>query len=104
MAGNAQYRENAFRLAQTGIDEVLRQVEPVARRLHGAARGRPAVAVPELGGRYATASAYRGEVRSRPATAFVPTYNYEVTSTGTTDQRDATARLVQGYAYQGVGR
>ena len=28
--------------------------------------------------------------------------NYEVTSTGITDQRDARARLVQGYAYQVV--
>ena len=28
MAGNAQYRENAFRLAQSGIDAVVRGGEP----------------------------------------------------------------------------
>ena len=103
MAGNVQYRENAYRLAQTGIDEVLRQVEPVgAADCSAPLVTDPTVPVPELGGRYATAVCFRG--RSRDTGSSFVNYNYEVTSTGTTDQRDARARLVQGYAYQGVER
>ena len=103
MAGNVQYRENAYRLAQTGIDEVVRQVEPVgAADCSAPLVTDPTVPVPELGGRYATAVCFRG--RSRDTGSSFVNYNYEVTSTGTTDQRDARARLVQGYAYQGVER
>ena len=63
----------------------------------------PTVAVPELGGRYATTTCYRGESIT-PGNSFprIPTYNYEVASTGTTNQRDARARLVQGYAITGA--
>jgi type IV pilus assembly protein PilX len=103
MAGNAQYRENAFRLAQSGIDAVIRRGDPGAIGDCTAPVADPAIAVPELGGRYATTTCYRGESIT-PGNSFprIPTYNYEVASTGTTDQRDARARLVQGYAITGA--
>jgi len=103
MAGNAQYRESAFRLAQSGIDAVIRRGDPGAIGDCTAPVADPAVEVAELGGRYATTTCYRGESIT-PGNSFprIPTYNYEVASTGTTDQRDARARLVQGYAITGA--
>ena len=103
MAGNAQYRESAFQLAQTGIDAVVREDEPVGVGNCPAPVEDPAVAIPELGGRYVTSVCYRGESMT-PGNSFprIPTYNYEVASKGTTDQRDARVRLVQGYALTGA--
>lgn len=103
MAGNAQYRESAFRLAQSGIDAVVRRGDPGALGDCTAPVAEPAVAVPDLGGRYLTTTCYRGESIT-PGNSFprIPTYNYEVSSTGMTDQRDARARLVQGYALTGA--
>ncbi len=103
MAGNAQYRESAFRLAQSGIDAVVQQGDPGVRDDCTAPAAGPAVALPDLGGRYATTICYRGKSIT-PGNSFprIPTYNYEVASTGTTDQRDARARLVQGYALMGA--
>jgi hypothetical protein len=61
------------------------------------------VAVPALGGSYVTEVCYRGESIT-PGNSFprIPTYNYEVTASGATNQRDARARLVQGYALTGA--
>ena len=61
MAGNAQYRENAFRLAQSGIDAVMRRGDPGVLSDCTAPVNDPEVAVAELGGRYATTVCYRGE-------------------------------------------
>lgn len=103
MAGNAQYRENAFRLAQSGIDTVVRGPERVGAGDCPTAAADPAVDVAELGGRYVTEVCYRGQSIT-PGNSFprIPTYNYEVTSTGLTDARDARASLVQGYALTGA--
>ncbi len=103
MAGNAQFRENAFRLAQSGIDAVLRGSEPVGAGDCPAATADPAVDIAELGGRYVTEVCYRGEsVSLGNSFPRFPTYNYEVTSTGSTSARDARASLVQGYALTGA--
>ena len=103
MAGNAQYRENAFRLAQTGIDAVVRAGVPAAVSDCPVVVADAPVAVAELGGTYVTEVCYRGDSIT-PGNSFprIPTYNYEVTATGATGQRDARARLVQGYALTGV--
>jgi hypothetical protein len=101
MAGNTQYRENAFQLAQAGIDAALRRPPPAPTGDCTAPVADPPVAVPELGGRYATTVCYRGQSIT-PGYSLTPTYNFEVSSTGTTGQRDARARLVQGYAVTGA--
>ena len=101
MAGNAQYRERAFQLAQTGIEAVLRRGEPVGAGNCTAAVPESAVAVPELGGRYTAKVCYRGPSLCIGSSAS-PCYNYEVTTNGATDQRDARARLVQGYSLTGA--
>ncbi len=103
MAGNAQYREKAFQLAQAGIDTVLRRPPPAPVGNCALPVADPAVLVPELGGTYETAVCFRGQSIT-PGNSFarVPTYNYEVVSRGTTSQRDARARLVQGYAVTGA--
>jgi len=103
MAGNAQVRQNAFQLAQAGIDDVVRLDEPVGVGGCAAPVADPPVAVPELRGSYITSVCYRGESMS-PGNSFprIITYNYEVTSAAATDERDARARLVQGYALTGA--
>lgn len=106
MAGNVQYRENAFQLAQTGIEATLRRGDP------GAAVGDctapvPAapVTVPGLDGQYTTAVCDRGVSFTPGDSARLKTYNFEVTSIGSTEQRGARSRLVQGYALSGaIGR
>ena len=101
MAGNVQYRENAYRLAQAGIDAALRRPLPVGiGDCTAPLVADPAVPVPELGGRYVTEICSRGE--SPDLSSSLKNLNYEVTSTGITDQRGARMRLVQGFAYQVV--
>ena len=103
MAGNAQYRERAYQLAQTGIEAVLRRGEPVGAGNCAAAVPEPAVAVPELGGRYTASICYRGpSLCTGSSYPGFSCYNYEVTANGATDQRDARARLVQGYSLTGA--
>jgi len=103
MAGNAQVRQNAFQLAQAGIDAVVHEDEPVGVGDCTAPVADPPVAVAELRGSYVTTVCFRGESLT-PGSSFprVATYNYEVTSAGATDERDARARLVQGYALTGA--
>ncbi len=103
MAGNAQVRQNAFQLAQTGIDAVVREDEPIGVGDCTAPVADPPVAVPELRGSYVTTVCFRGESIS-PGNSFprITTYNYEVTAAGATDERDARSRLVQGYALTGA--
>jgi len=103
MAGNAQFRENAFRLAQSGIDATIRGPERVGAGDCPAAAPDPAVAVAELGGTYVTSVCYRGEgITLGNSVPLFPSYNYEVVSTGLTEARDARATLVQGYALIGA--
>jgi len=90
-------------LAQSGIDAILRRGDPGVLGDCTAPTADPVVVVPDLGGRYATTTCYRGESIT-PGNSFprIPTFNYEVASTGMTDQRDARVRLVQGYAITGA--
>lgn len=103
MAGNAQLRENAFRLAQAGLDAVARGPERVGAGPCPAAAADPDVAVAELGGSYRTTVCYRGESPgSGNSYGRFPNYNYEVTSTGFTEAREARTALVQGIALTGA--
>jgi hypothetical protein len=103
MAGNAQVRQNAFQLAQTGIDAVLRRPEPVGADDCTAPVAEPPVGVPELRGSYVASVCYRGEsISPGNSVPRIITYNYEVTSAGLSDERNARSRLVQGYALTGA--
>lgn len=106
MAGNVQYHENAYQLAQSGIEATLRRGDP------GAGVGNctapvadPPVTVAGLDGEYTTSICDRGVSFTPGDSTRLKTYNFEVTSTGTTEQRGARSRLVQGYALSGaIGR
>ena len=89
MAGNAQYPRK--RLPACPVRHrrgPARRRTGGRRRLHCAAGRIRRWTVPELGGRYVTTVCYRGESIT-PGNSFprFPTYNYEVASTGRTDQR-----------------
>lgn len=103
MAGNTQYRQNAWQLAQTGIDTVLRAGDPATGVSCDTATTDAPVAIDALGGSYTTMVCYRGEsITPGNSIARVPTFNYEVHADGTTGQRGARARLVQGFAVTGA--
>lgn len=103
MAGNTQYRENAWQLAQTGIDTVLHAGDPAISVSCDMATADAPVAINALGGSYTTMVCYRGESMT-PGNSItrVPTFNYEVHADGSTEQRGARARLVQGFAVTGA--
>lgn len=103
MAGNTQYRENAWQLAQRGIDTVLRAGDPGTGDTCDTAVPDAPVTIDALGGSYTTMVCYRGEsMTSGNSITRVPTFNYEVHADGATEQRGARARLVQGYAITGA--
>ena len=102
MAGNTQYRQNAWQLAQAGIDNVLRAGDPVLNDSCETAVADAPVAIEALGGSYTTTVCYRGDSFTLDDSFTVPTFNYEVRAEGTTEQRGARARLVQGFAVKGA--
>ena len=103
MAGNTQYRQNAWQLAQAGIDNVLRAGDPALSDSCDTAIADVPVAIEVLGGSYTTTVCYRGEsITPGNSITRVPTFNFEVQSEGTTEQRGARARLVQGFAVTGA--
>lgn len=103
MAGNTQFRQNAWQLAQTGIDSILRAGDPATTDSCDTAVASAPVAVAALGGSYATTVCYRGEsITPGNSITRIPTFNYEVQADGTTEQRGARARLVQGFAVTGA--
>lgn len=103
MAGNTQYRENAWQLAQTGIDTILHSGDPATNIDCNTATADAPVTIEALGGRYTTTVCYRGEsITPGNSITRVPTFNYEVRADGSTEQRGARARLVQGFAVTGA--
>jgi type IV pilus assembly protein PilX len=113
MAGNTQFRENAFQLAESGIQATLRNVEtsvvdlalvpdcPVAPQPWPAAvlRWGGAVAVPALSGRYETRVCFEGETVDTPGSSVgqFRQLHYRIESRGRTDQRNAEAVNAQGF-------
>ena len=103
MAGNTQYRQNAWQLAQAGIDSILRAGDPALTDDCDTAVPAAPTVIDALGGSYTTTVCYRGESTTRGNSATrVPTFNYEVQADGTTEQRGAGARVVQGFAVTGA--
>ena len=118
MSGNAQYRENAFQLAESGIQATLRQIEAAGIDLDAApdcpdeAEPRPwdaallpwngAVAVPALRGRYETRLCLDGVTTDLPGSSIgkFKQLHYRLESRGRTDQRNAEAVHDQGFYRQ----
>jgi type IV pilus assembly protein PilX len=105
MAGNEQYRQNAFHAAEAGIERAISVLPSIPQS--GAAVLVPNVSVPgsTSGDTYTTASRYMGDDLNLPgfsAGKFVG-FHYEVASTGTS-ARNANSRQVQGaFVIQSAG-
>ena len=113
MAGNTQFRENAFQLAESGIQATLRNIEtnvidlavvpdcPVAPQPWSAGDlpWGGAVAVPVLRGRYETRVCFEGATSDMPESSIgrFRQLHYRIESRGRTDQRNAEAVHAQGF-------
>jgi len=104
MAGNEQFRQNAFQAAETGIEQaitVLATVPQTGTPVTVADMAVPGSAVDE----YSTESQYMGDDLNLPgfsAGKFVG-FHYQITSTGTS-ARNANARNRQGaFVIQSAG-
>jgi hypothetical protein len=105
MAGNEQYRQNAFHAAETGIEQALTVLANVPQV--NAPTVVPPTAVPgsTAGDEYTTSSLYLGEnknINNFSAGKYVG-FHYNIDSTGTSS-RNASARHSQGaYVIQSAG-
>lgn len=112
MSGNAQFRENAFQLAESGIQSVLRNAEAGVIDLtvvadcpttahpwsDGDLAWGAAVEVPALRGRFQTRLCFDGATNDLPGTSFgFRQLHYRIESRGRTDQRNAEAIQAQGF-------
>lgn len=116
MAGNAQFRENAFQLAESGIEAVIRSAETGAIDLAAlpacpaapppwSAAALPwsdAVDIAELRGRYQTRICLDGTTVDMPGSSIgrFQQLHYRVESRGRTDQRNAEAIHARGFYRQ----
>jgi hypothetical protein len=120
MAGNAQFRENAFQLAESGIQTTMRLVNTGLLNLDDAVAvpdcppapppqqiwdeatlpwGAP-VTVGALKGRYETRICREGETVDMPGTSIGRQVHYRIEARGRTDQRNAEAIHAQGFYRQ----
>ncbi len=105
MAGNEQFRQNAFQAAEAGIEQAISTLPPVPQS------GTPVVVadqpVPDStsGDEFTTSSRYLGDDLNVPgfsAGKFVG-FHYEITSTGTS-ARNANSQHAQGaFVIQSAG-
>jgi type IV pilus assembly protein PilX len=116
MSGNAQFRENAFQLAESGAQVLIRNAEGGVVDLDAVpdcpAAPRPwsdadlpwsgATDVPELRGRYQTRLCLDGITTDMPGSSIgrFRQLHYRIESRGRTDQRNAEAIHVQGFYRQ----
>lgn len=105
MAGNEQFRQNAFQAAEAGIERAISLLPTIPQS--GTAVLVPNVAVPgsTSGDTYTTSSRYVGDDLNLPgfsAGKFVG-FHYEISSTGTS-ARNANSRHAQGaFVIQSAG-
>ena len=106
MAGNEQYRQNAFQASETGIENALSTLPTVPQS------ATPTVVpnTPTTGTantQYTTSTLYEGDDFNPPGFSAGGRYvalHYEITSTGSTTVRNASAVHRQGaYVIQGTG-
>jgi len=101
MAGNVQYRENAFQLASSGLDTVLQQTRNNAVPLNAAVGWQQDLGttrVEALSGEFDTSISYLGE--SSPYSGYSTSQflfqHFQVDAEGRTDQRGARSLQSQG--------
>lgn len=116
MSANVQYRENAFQLAESGVEARLRGIEQTPAVLDAApdcpALPQPwdevalpwsaSVEIPALRGRYQTRLCFDGETLDYPRSSIgrFRQLHYRVQARGRTDQRNAEALHAQGFYRQ----
>ncbi len=103
MTGNAQFRQRAFQLAESGIADTLGAINRGTRSLPAdcPAEPGPAVRIEQLAGSYQTRVCFLGSTPplasgSSLGSGKLREDHYQVISTGGTDQRGARAQHVQG--------
>lgn len=105
MAGNEQYRENAFRAAEAGIERAVSLLSTVPQSGTPVVESDIPVPGANAGEEFTTSSRYVGDDLNLPgfsAGKFVG-FHYEITSTGVS-ARNANSRQVQGaFVIQSAG-
>jgi hypothetical protein len=100
MAGNVQFKENAFQLAETGIDTVVGQAQagdiPLTA-VDGWTLNNGTRAYPALGGEFETRVRYLSTTAA-PAgfSSKFRAYHFQIDAAGRTDQRGARSDHSQG--------
>lgn len=116
MAGNAQFRENAFQLAESGVASILHGADDGTLDLSllpdcpatappwtaSALPWSSAVRIDQLGGRYQTRICLDGTTVDMPGSSIgrFRQLHYRVESRGWTDQRNAEAIHARGFYRQ----
>ena len=103
MAGNDQFQENAFQLAETGIGRHMADITTNAGKCTGENDANDCdvenQAVQGMGGNYTTVSRYvnRTLCPSPSSLGEIYGYNFEVTSTGETNATGASSAHTMGW-------
>jgi Tfp pilus assembly protein PilX len=105
MAGNEQYRQNAFQAAETGIEQALTVLANVPQT--GIPQTVAATPVPgsTSGDEYATSSVYLGENKNLNnfSTGKYVGFHYQIDSTGTSARNARTNNRQGAYIIQSAG-
>ncbi len=98
MAGNTQYRENAFRLAEAALADAEGQASGLVIPATGWTADLGAVRIDELDGEYQATITFldEGEVYSGYSSSEFQFFHYQIDATGSTDQRGARSTQSQG--------
>ena len=98
MAGNAQYRENAFRLAEAALADGFDQAPAFINATNGWSQNLGTTQVPALDGEYDINLSYLGN--SSACCGYSPDkfnfLHFQIDGTGRTDQRGARSDLSMG--------
>jgi type IV pilus assembly protein PilX len=107
MAGNRQYQENAFQLAETGLDRhVATAADPanagicdIPTDVGSQACDRDVEVIDEMDGSFTTTTTYRRESSCPGANTigYFQSYNFEVQSVGQTDNDGAVSQHTLGW-------
>ena len=103
MAGNEQYRQNAFQAAETGVENAIARLPNVPQTIT-VVPNTPTAG--DASAQYTTSTQYEGDDLNVPgySAGKFAGLHYEITSTGTTTVRNASSVHRQGaYVVQSTG-